>query len=156
MATANRHSKSGHDLVPTIFILFGATGDLAKRMVLPAFYRLAVEGLLPRQWLLVGNGRGDVAHEDFRAHVHNVLTEFGPHPEPGPWETFAQRVLFAGGGFGTDDPGSLLDVLAKARLSVGGDPQLIHYLAVPPVAFSGLTKALGQHGLANGSRTVYE
>ena len=45
---------------PTVFVLFGATGDLAKRMVLPAFYRLAIEGLLPADWLLVGNGRGDV------------------------------------------------------------------------------------------------
>jgi glucose-6-phosphate 1-dehydrogenase len=47
---------------PAVFVLFGATGDLAKRMVLPALYRLACEGLLPRQWLLMGNGRGDIAH----------------------------------------------------------------------------------------------
>src|ERR1700741_5028457 len=40
---------------PTVFVLFGATGDLAKRMVLPAFYTLAVEGLLPKDWMLVGN-----------------------------------------------------------------------------------------------------
>ena len=125
-------------------------------MVLPAFYRLALEGLLPRQWLLVGNGRGNVAHEDFRGHIHHALTEFGPRPEPGPWESFARRVLFAGGGFSTGDPGSMLDVLSEARSTLGGDPQLVHYLAVPPVAFAGLTKALGQHGLANGARVVYE
>ena len=105
-------------------------------MVLPAFYQLALEGLLPKQWLLVGNGRGDVAHEDFRRHVHDVLTEFGPKPEKPAWDAFAQRVFFAGGGFNTDNPGSLLDVLAKARKSLGGDPQLVHYLAVPPVAFA--------------------
>lgn len=156
MASARHPSTSRPDPSPTIFVLYGGTGDLAKRMVLPAFYRLAVEGLLPRQWLLVGNGRGEVAHEDFRAHVHDVLTEFGPHPEPGPWESFAQRVFFAGGGFNSDDPGSLLDVLAKTRASLGGDPQLVHYLAVPPVAFTELTKALGQHGLAKDARVVYE
>jgi len=156
MASAKRPRKSSPDPGPTVFVLFGATGDLAKRMVLPAFYRLAIEGLLPRQWLLVGNGRGDVAHEEFRAHVHDVLTEFGPHPQQGAWESFAQRVLFAGGGFNTDDPGSMLDVLAKARTSLGGGPQLVHYLAVPPVAFAGLTKALGEHGLARGARVVYE
>ncbi len=141
---------------PTVFVLFGATGDLAKRMVLPAFYRLAIEGLLPRQWRLVGNGRGDVAHEDFRAHVHAALTEFGPKPEKDQWDEFAQRVFFAGGGFSSDDPGSLLDVLAKARESLGGEPQLIHYLAVPPVAFTELTRALGQHNLAEDARVVYE
>jgi glucose-6-phosphate 1-dehydrogenase len=52
----------------------------------------------------VGNGRGDVAHEDFRAHVHDVLTEFGPKPEQKEWEGFAERVFFAGGGFNTDEP----------------------------------------------------
>jgi glucose-6-phosphate 1-dehydrogenase len=153
MATA---THSAPDPGPTIFVLFGATGDLAKRMVLPAFYRLALEGLLPRQWLLVGNGRGDVAHEDFRKHVHDVLTQFGPKPEGAAWDSFAQRLWFAGGGFNTSDPGSLLDHLAKARASLGGSPQLVHYLAVPPVAFTELTKALGEHGLATGARVVYE
>ncbi len=81
MATTKRAGRASGDPGPTIFVLFGATGDLAKRLVLPAFYRLALEGLLPRQWLLVGNGRGDVAHEDFRNHVHDVLTEFGPKPD---------------------------------------------------------------------------
>jgi glucose-6-phosphate 1-dehydrogenase len=139
-----------------VFVLFGATGDLAKRMVLPAFYRLAHEGLLPEQWRLVGNGRGDVAHEDFRAHFHDALTEFATAPDPREWDAFAQRVFFAGGGFSTDDPGSLLDVIGKARDALGTDPQLIHYLAVPPSAFGGLTAALGQHGLAKDARVVYE
>src|SRR5260370_11942233 len=156
VATAKRPRRSGPDPGPTVFVLFGATGDLARRMVLPAFYRLAIEGLLPRRWLLLGNGRGDVGHEGFRAHVHRALTEFGPHPQPGPWESFAQRVLFAGGGFSTDDPGSMRDVLAKCRTLLGAAPQLVHYLAVPPVAFAGLTRALGQHGLARSARVVYE
>jgi glucose-6-phosphate 1-dehydrogenase len=155
MATAKRHGTAP-GLEPTIFVLFGATGDLAKRMVLPAFYKLALEGLLPEQWLLVGNGRGDVAHEDFRKHVHDVLTEFGPKPEGADWDSFSQRLWFAGGGFTSESPGSLLDDLGKARKSLGGNPQLVHYLAVPPVAFGETTKALGEHDLAKGSRVVYE
>ena len=143
-------------LTPTVFVVFGATGDLAKRMVLPAFYELAIQGLLPEKWLLVGNGRGDVAHEDFRSHVYEVLTEFGPHPNAGPWKEFSERLLFAGGGFNTDDPGSLLDVIAEARKRVGSRAQLVHYFAVPPVAFPELTKALGEHGLTQGARVVYE
>ena len=156
MATKKRHDTAGPHPGPTVFVLFGATGDLAKRMVIPAFYRLAQEGLLPEKWRLVGNGRGDVAHEDFRAHVHDVLTEFGPKPEQPAWDSFAQRLFFAGGGFSTDNPGSLLDVLDEARKSLGGDPQFVHYLAVPPVAFTELTKALGQHNLAKDARVVYE
>ena len=140
MATTKRRGASAQEPGPTIFVLFGATGDLAKRMVLPAFYRLALEGLLPKQWLLVGNGRGNLAHEDFRAHVHSVLTESGPKPEPKDWDSFAGRLWFAGGGFNTDNPGSLLGMLAKGRQELGGDPQLVHYLAVPPVAFGAITE----------------
>ena len=124
--------------------------------MLPAFYRLAHEGLLPGQWVLVGNGRGDVAHEDFRARVRDTVTGSGTEPEPAEWDAFAKRVFFAGGGFSADSPGSLLDVIGEARDSLGGDPQLVHYLAVPPVAFAGLTKAFGQHGLSRGARVVYE
>src|ERR1700722_12462679 len=156
MPTAKRSPQPRSHPGPTIFVLFGATGDLAKRLVLPAFYSLATEGLLPKEWRLVGNGRGDVAHEDFRAHVHNALTEFGSKPDPAAWKSFSERVFFAGGGFNTDSPGSLIDDLSKARSSLGGDAQLVHYLAVPPVAFAELTKALGQHGLAKGARAVYE
>ena len=156
MPTAKRSSQHTPDPGPTVFVLFGGTGDLAKRLVLPAFYRLATEGLLPRQWTLVGNGRGNVAHEDFRRHVHEALTEFGPKPEGSAWESFAERVWFAGGGFSSADPGSLLDVLAQARASLGGEVQLVHYLAVPPVAFTELTKGFGQHGLAHDARVVYE
>jgi glucose-6-phosphate 1-dehydrogenase len=141
---------------PTVFVLFGATGDLAKRMVLPAFYTLAIEGLLPKDWLLVGNGRGDVSHEDFRGRVHDALTQFGPQPEKTDWRKFADRLLFAGGGFDTSNPGSLLDVVGDARGRLGTKAQLVHYFAVPPVAFEGLTKALGRHGLADGSRVVFE
>jgi glucose-6-phosphate 1-dehydrogenase len=143
-------------MTKTVFVLFGATGDLARRMVLPAFYALHLQGLLPRDWALVGNGRGDVAHEDFRGHVHEVLTEFGPKPSGKAWKEFSSRVLFAGGGFDTDSPGSLLDVIAHARKSVGDDAQLVHYFATPPSTFSGLTRALDEHGLAEGSRVVYE
>jgi glucose-6-phosphate 1-dehydrogenase len=125
-------------------------------MVIPAFYTLASAGLLPAKWLLVGNGRGDVAHEDFRAHVHEVLTQFGPDPAGRAWEQFSKRLLFAGGGFDSDDPGSLLDVLATAEGQLGRAAQLIHYLAVPPVAFTGITKALGTHGLSDGARVVFE
>src|ERR1700678_3010153 len=101
MATNTQHDEVPGDPGPTVFVLFGATGDLAKRMVLPAFYQLAQEGLLPRKWLLVGNGPGDVAHEDFRNHVRDSLSEFGPKPKPKEWKPFAERLYFAGGGFST-------------------------------------------------------
>ena len=140
----------------TLFVLYGATGDLAKRMVLPAFFSLFTQELLPAQWRLVGNGRGDVSHEDFRGHVHDVLSEFAPELDERQFELFSQNLAFAGGGFDSDSPGSLLDVLAEQRSDLGGDAQLIHYFAVPPSAFEELTQALGAHDLAKGARVVYE
>ena len=139
-----------------VFVVFGATGDLAKRMVLPAFFDLARHGLMPERWLLVGNGRGDVSHEDFAGRVSESLTEFGPAPEDGPWDDFRPRLRFAGGGFEKDDPGSLLDVIADCRAELGDGARLVHYLAVPPSAFAKITEGLGEHGLAEGSRVVYE
>ena len=55
-----------------------------------------------------------------------------------------------------DDPGQLLDVVTHTKKELGGTPQLIHYMAVPPAAFGPLTEAIGAHGLASGSRVVYE
>src|SRR5215470_12763179 len=156
MATMTQHDNPAGDPAPTVFVLFGATGDLASRLVLPAFYRLAREGLLPEQWLLVGNGRGNVAHEHFRVRVRDALADSGIKPVERDWDAFAKRVFFAGGGFSTESPGSLLDVIDKARDSLGKDPQLVHYFAVPPAAFAGLTQALGQHGLSSNARVVYE
>src|SRR5437763_1213544 len=83
---------------PTAFLLFGATGDLARRMVLPAFYQLAQHNLLPDRWALIGNNRGDVSHEDFRQRVHDTLEKFGPKPEEGPWDEFTARLQFADDG----------------------------------------------------------
>src|SRR5277367_5931422 len=115
MATTKRAGLSRRKPGPTIFVLYGATGDLAHRLVLPAFYQLAIAGLLPEDWRLIGNGRGDVSHENFQERVRQSLEEFGPKPEEGPWDLVRSRLRFAGGGFDASNPGSLLDVLKEAE-----------------------------------------
>jgi glucose-6-phosphate 1-dehydrogenase len=65
-----------------VLVLFGATGDLAKRMVLPAFFTLVERGLIPPEWRLIGNGRGDHPHEEFRATVRSVLAHDEAAPDP--------------------------------------------------------------------------
>ena len=64
-----------------VFVLFGATGDLANRMVLPSFYELAREGLLPDTWALIGNGRGHRSDDEFRDHVRQSVTTFDAAPD---------------------------------------------------------------------------
>ncbi|MBM7807267.1 glucose-6-phosphate 1-dehydrogenase [Geodermatophilus bullaregiensis] len=141
------------ELPPTVFVLFGATGDLAARMVLPAFDRLDRRGLLPRDWRLVGSGRGERSDDDFRQLVRDALAE---HGDGAPADGLTDRLRFAGGGFTPEDPGQLADAVAQAREELGDGAQLVHYLAVPPGAFEGITRALDRHGLAEGSRVVYE
>lgn len=137
---------------PTIFVLFGATGDLAHRMVLPAFGALAGEGLLPGDWRLIGSSRGDLGDDGLRDRVADALSEL----DAGVREDVLRRVRFAGGGFATDDPGELLDVIGTCRDELGGDAQLVFYLAVPPSSFTRTTEAIDAHGLAAGARVVYE
>ncbi|GAB7190381.1 glucose-6-phosphate dehydrogenase [Kineococcus sp. NUM-3379] len=139
-----------------MFVMYGSTGDLARRLVLPAFFELARRGLLPQRWRLVGTSRGDRDDAWFRDHVRGALEEFGPQPADGPWDDFAGRLSYAGGGFSAEDAGLLPQRIAEAREELGGDVQLVHYLAVPPGAFLGLTRAIDTHGLAEGCRIVYE
>jgi glucose-6-phosphate 1-dehydrogenase len=153
--TANAR-RLAQPLPATVFVLFGGLGDLARRMVLPAFFELAQRGMLPDDWRLVGAGRRDIPDDDFRARVYETLTEFGPSPEDGPWADFAKRLRFAGGGFDKSHPGRMLEVLSEVRGELGVDPQYVHYLAVPPATFGPITEGLVEHGLARGARVVYE
>ncbi|PVZ09076.1 glucose-6-phosphate dehydrogenase [Actinomycetospora cinnamomea] len=142
---------------PIVFVLFGATGDLARRLVLPSFFRLALEGLLPAEWRLIGSGRRRKTDDEFRDDVHAALEEFGStRPADGPWHAFSARLRFAGGGFTADDPGDLLDRIGEARDEIGADARLVHYLGLPPQTFADYTRAIGAHGVAEGARVVYE
>jgi glucose-6-phosphate 1-dehydrogenase len=142
------------DLPATIFVLFGATGDLARRMVLPAFAALAVNDLLPDRWVLIGNGRKDDDDTWFADHVREVLDD------DTRFAAVRDHVMFAGNGFSVDDPGDLPDTVARARQEVGDSPDdpalLVHYIALPPSTFEPYVQALDAHGLAAGSRVVFE
>jgi hypothetical protein len=135
---------------PTIFVLFGATGDLARRMVLPAFAALAVNDLMPEQWVLIGNGRKDEDDAWFADHVRDVLDD------DKAYAAVDGHLMFAGNGFSVDDPGDLPATVARAREQVGDDALLVHYIALPPSTFEPYVQALDAHGLAKGARVVFE
>ncbi|WP_432572139.1 glucose-6-phosphate dehydrogenase [Kineococcus sp. SYSU DK005] len=149
-----------HRSTPTAFVLYGATGDLAKRLVMPGFAALAKAGLLPERWALVGSGRRSMSDEDYRRHVVDGLREFGKDLDQPVLDEVAAGLRFAGGGFSADDPGELLDVLGRVREELGGgegrEVQVVHYLALPPSTFEAYTRAIAAHGLADGARVVFE
>jgi len=143
----------------TVLVLFGATGDLARRMVLPSFFTLVERGLLPGDWRLVGNGRGSRPDEEFRDAVRATLggDDEAPDPDDLRWDDVAPHIRFAGGGFGEEDAGELPDVLRAVRAELGDDDvQVVFYLALPPAVFEPVTAALAAHGLTEGARVVYE
>jgi glucose-6-phosphate 1-dehydrogenase len=140
---------------PTIFVLFGASGDLARRMVLPAFYELFCRELTPREWILIGNSRNDRSDDDFRKLVRASLDEYGPEIDEQQWQQFADRLIFAGGSFDQSDPGTLVDGINAARERTG-DARLVHFLAVPPSAFARITEGLAAYDLIDNAKVVYE
>src|SRR5213080_1908300 len=67
-------------VAPTTLVIFGATGDLARRKLLPALYNLAHEGALPERFHLVGVARREKAHEDYRAECEQSIRQFSRRP----------------------------------------------------------------------------
>ncbi|WP_338077167.1 glucose-6-phosphate dehydrogenase [Cellulomonas hominis] len=137
---------------PVLVVLHGARGDLARRMVYPGLAELDRAGLLPERWLLLGTGRRPMSDDDLAALVRDAL---GEHGDPGHAGALDGHLRYAET-FTEDDAGGLVDAIADARRDLGGDPTVLHYLAVPPSAFAPITRALRAHDLAAGVRVVYE
>ncbi|MFC5803412.1 glucose-6-phosphate dehydrogenase [Streptomyces formicae] len=138
-------------------VLFGATGDLAQRKLLPGLFHLAKAGLLPDRWRIVGSAPADGAptDEEFRAHARDAVAEFGTSKPEGPaWEEFERSLSFGAADPGAPEP--LLAAVREAERAVGGDPRRLFHLAVPPSAFASVVEMLGATGLADGARLIVE
>jgi glucose-6-phosphate 1-dehydrogenase len=134
-----------------VLMLFGATGDLAKRKLLPGLFHLDVAGLMPKRYRIVGSapaGTGADA-ESFGTYVHDVLKQFGRKDVTDQaWESFGSNLSFAPSS--TDDLSELAAAVDRAEQGLD-HPQRVIYLAVPPSAFLPMARALGAAGLVNAS-----
>lgn len=140
-----------------VIVLFGATGDLARRKLLPGLYHLARAGLMPRRYRIVGTAPAAEAltDEEFRAHAQQAVTEFGRSRPEGPsWEAFAAALSFGAADTGAADP--LITAVREAETALGGTPRRLFHLAVPPVAFASVIDLLGATGLAGDGRVIVE
>ncbi|HEX8697079.1 MAG TPA: glucose-6-phosphate dehydrogenase [Longimicrobium sp.] len=134
---------------PHVFVIFGATGDLTRRKLLPAVYRLFRDGLLPDSFAVVGFAREPMTDDDFRGRMRAALAEFGGEPEPGRWDEFAERLSYVSSVF-EDEAGfarlkERLEALDRERGTAGSR---LYYLAVPPGVMETVVEALGRAGLA--------
>ena len=141
----------------TVVVIFGATGDLAKRKLLPGWFHLYAAGLLPRKFRLIGSAPPGSAmtDEQFREHAEESCAEFClTKPDNGPWAEFAANLSFAAAGPG--NYGDLVAAVQKAETEIGGTPARLYHLAIPPVAFISMVQMLGESGLAKGARVIIE
>ncbi len=137
---------------PSGLVIFGVTGDLSRKKVMPAIYDLANRGLLPPGFSLVGFARRDWAHQDFAQIVHDAVkehsrTEFREEV----WRQLSEGFRFVPGDFSDDDAFQNLrrtvEELDQAR-GTGGN--FAFYLSIPPKFFGDVVSQLEEHGLSRG------
>ncbi len=132
---------------PVAVVIFGATGDLTRRKLLPALWRLCREGLLPESFAVVGVAREALSDDEFRARMRAAAEEFDTVADPAAWERFAERLAYVGSSAEEDGFTHLAARLeeADARLGTGGNR--LYYLAIPPGAIEQVVEQLGRAGL---------
>ena len=138
-----------------VIVLFGATGDLAKRKLLPGLFRLAVAGLMPRRFRIVGTAPSALPAAEFRKHAHDAIAEFGSiKPTGDSWRSFESALSFGAAGPGDASP--LISAVHDAEGEIGGNVRRLFHLAVPPIAFESVIDLLGSSDLTERSRVIVE
>jgi glucose-6-phosphate 1-dehydrogenase len=150
-------SDSGDSLMsplePHVIVLVGATGDLARRKLLPGLLHLSQAGLLP-ECRVVGSSLDDLDDDVFRKLARQACDEHANRPfSEEQWDDFARTLVYASPSNG---PRGLVDAVAEAERDLGGRPRRLHYLSVPPGAAEGVVRTLGQAGLTERSRIIVE
>jgi glucose-6-phosphate 1-dehydrogenase len=138
-----------------VIVLFGATGDLAKRKLLPGLFHLHAAGLLPREYRIIGTSPAAFAltDEQFTERAEEACADFCiTKPTDPSWPSFAERLSFAAAD--PDDYEPLVAAVQKAEKEIGGSPRRLFHLAVPPVAFTSVVGMLGASGLATDRARV--
>ena len=135
---------------PCALVLFGVTGDLASKKLLPAIYDLANRGLLPPGFSLVGFARRDWEDEDFAQLAHDAVKAHARTPfREEVWLQLSEGVRFVGGEFADDAAfDELAATLAQLDQDRGTGGNYAFYLSIPPKAFPQVVKQLERSGLA--------
>src|SRR5215472_8162130 len=118
-----------------VIVVFGATGDLAHRKLLPGLFHLATAGLMPDRYEIIGVSPQDMTGEQFRHLARQAVADFGTvKPTGANWEAFQRRLSYI-----SADPARtlpLVEAIATAERQIGGSPGRLFHLAIPPAAFA--------------------
>ncbi|GHD40105.1 glucose-6-phosphate dehydrogenase [Mycetocola manganoxydans] len=138
---------------PSGLIIFGVTGDLSRKKLMPAVYDLANRGLLPPGFSLVGFARRDWEDQDFMEVVHEAVKSYArTEYREDVWNQLAQGIRFVSGEFGDDAAfENLKETVDKLDAERGTMGNHAFYLSIPPKAFPEVTEQLRRSGLADAS-----
>lgn len=138
----------------TAIIIFGASGDLTSRKLVPAIYNLAVDNLLPSEFSLIGFSRREIPNDKFRETCREDLENYSRRPvNDAIWEHLGPRVFYHAGQY--DDLEAykeLAKLIEKVESDMGRDLQLMFYISTPPNVFAPIITNLGESGLASRHR----
>jgi glucose-6-phosphate 1-dehydrogenase len=139
---------------PCVMVIFGASGDLTKRKLIPALYNLAKDHLLSKEFALVGVARNEMNTEQFRDMISKEIGDFATTKvDPDLWHWFARRIYYISGNF--DDPAiyqELARMLGEVDKEHGTRGNYFYYLATAPSFFGTVVKQLGAAGLVSEER----
>jgi glucose-6-phosphate 1-dehydrogenase len=153
-AAATRPARHEPDaLAPHVIVLFGATGDLAKRKLLPGMAYLVQSSLAPKI-RVVGTSLENLTDDQFRALTKQAVDSFGTHKlTKEQWDSFASRISYVPQGAG---PEALAAAVEAAEDQLGPEVRRLHYLSVPPKAAQAVITMLKDAKLVERSRVVME
>jgi glucose-6-phosphate 1-dehydrogenase len=149
--------RQGRLLLPCVVVIFGATGDLTKRKLVPALYALAADGQLPPGFCIVGAGRSEQSDEDFRTAMREAVSRFSRVPlRDDVWRVFADGMRYCLYDLDADKGlahlKQTLDELDRERGTAGNR---IFYFSIPPSGFAPLAEHLGTTGLTREGYTGF-
>ena len=140
-------------LPPHVIVLFGATGDLSRRKLLPGLAHLALSALAP-DIEVIGTSLEDLSDEAFQGFANQALDEFSHRPlTKEQWETFAGKLHYVPTSAGAE---GLAAAVALSEEQLGGNVPMLHYMSVPPVAAPAVINTLREAKLVENSRVVME
>jgi glucose-6-phosphate 1-dehydrogenase len=153
MSTAVPQSPRVGPRYPHLVVLFGATGDLSKRKLLPGLFHLASSGFIPG-CRIIGVSLDELYCDGFRKLAKSAVTEFAQRPvDEEAWAAFSEALDYVPLSAGAE---ALKAASAKAESTFQGESRRLHYLSVPPNAALSAVHTLSQAGLVDRARIVME
>ncbi|MBX9692434.1 MAG: glucose-6-phosphate dehydrogenase [Cyanobacteria bacterium] len=139
---------------PFAMVIFGAHGDLTKRMLIPSIYALYMQNLLPENFAVLGTSRTELTDEQFRSGMREAVVKFSDVGfEEDAWAKFSNSLFYiAGNAQSTDSYEELKSFLEKLAREHGTLGNNIFYLSTPPSLYSPIIKGLAEVGLAHSVR----